>query len=326
MLFIENKNLDPYLNLALEQLLMESFDEDCFMLWRNEKSVIMGRNQNTFMEVNLPYVKENGIHLVRRPTGGGTIFADSGNLMYTFISVNGAKDFSDFEKFSRPVVGALRELGVPAQFAGRNDLLIDGKKFSGTAQQKRNNKVLHHGTLMFSVDTAELALALQTREVKFAGKAVRSFKSRVTNISEHLEQPMTIGQFQDYLFKSVMEKMPDARPYTLSQAQWEEAEKIASSIFRLEEWIYGRNPAAGLHREVKLPGGLTEAYLDIRNGRVFDVYLFGDFFGDGDIADVERALRGVSYDRQSLTSALSGIELSEYMRGISAQELAGVLI
>ena len=191
MLLIYNEKTNPFFNLAMEEYFLKNFDEDIFILWRNESSVIVGKNQNTLSEINLDYIKENSIPVVRRQSGGGAVFHDLGNINFTFIASNN-DNFSDFKRFTTPIIELLKTLDINAKFSGRNDLLIDGCKFSGNAQYNYKNKVMHHCTLLFSSQISDMSNALKVKPIKFEGKSIKSVKARVTNISEHLKVPMDI--------------------------------------------------------------------------------------------------------------------------------------
>ncbi len=196
MLYINNTNTNPYFNLAAEEYMLKEFNEDCFMLWRNEPSIIVGKNQNTLSEINLDYVEMNNIPVVRRLSGGGTVFHDLGNLNFTFIKNGSEENFNNFQKFTLPILKVIKSLNINAEFSGRNDLTIDGKKFSGNAQYNFKNRILHHGTLLFASDITDLSKALQSKPLKFEGKGIKSVLSRVTNISSHLKYPISIMDFK----------------------------------------------------------------------------------------------------------------------------------
>lgn len=326
MLFVQNPNTDPYKNHALEEWLMRNFDMDCFMLWRNDKAILLGKNQNAYSEINMPYAEARNIKIVRRITGGGTVFTDEGNIMFTFISCGKHRDFTDFRKFTAPILDSLNALGIPAEYSGRNDLTIKGRKFSGNAQCLYGNKVLHHGTLMYKANTEELAQALQVREIKLRGKGVASVRSRVTNISEHMPRPMDIEVFRQYLFDSVMKQMTGARVYSLSPSDWQDVAVIAREKYAARQWIYGRNPQFSLQREGKFAGGIVQTCLEIRNGLVVKAGIFGDFFGNADIADIENALGGLRYEAKELREALRRFVIDDYLKNITVDELMTMLI
>jgi lipoate-protein ligase A len=324
--FVENPNTDPYRNHALEEWLMERTDEDCFMLWQNKKAILLGRNQNAYSEINLPYAKKQAIHIVRRITGGGTVFTDEGNVMFTFISCKGAGDFANFRKYTIPILSGLRKMGIPAEFSGRNDLTVAGKKFSGNAQCRYGGKVLHHGTLMYKADTGELARALNVRDIKLQGKGVRSVRARVTNLCEYLPLPMETRQFRDTLFRHVLEETPGAKLFSLSGADWADVAQKALEKHATPAWIYGRAPRFNIRRETRLPGGIVEVFFDVENGTVTQARIFGDFFGDGEIGEIEAAVTGVLYEETALREALAPYAIKEYFRGISPDELLRALV
>jgi len=186
MLIINDLRTDPYFNLAAEEYALKNFKADCFMLWRNEPSIIVGKHQNTLAEINLDYVKKRNIKVGRRLSGGGAVFHDLGNLNFTFISTGAQENrLVDFRRFTMPILEVLQNLGIEAVFEGRNDLTIHGRKFSGNAEHVWKNRILHHGTLLFSSVLTDLSEALKVDPLKFRDKAVKSIRSRVTNISKH---------------------------------------------------------------------------------------------------------------------------------------------
>jgi lipoate-protein ligase A len=214
MLIYRNDNTDPYLNLALEEHLLTTSRQDCFMLWRNRPAIIVGRNQNTAEEINAAFVRDRGVAVVRRLSGGGAVYHDLGNLNYTFIAHDSRRSF-DFAGFAQPILAVLRSLGVAAEFAGRNDLLIDGRKFSGNAQYVQGGKVLHHGTLLFDSDLTVLGQALAVKPEKYESKGVKSVASRVTNIAPHLPRPITVDQFAAAVLAHIAAAFPGAAPRRL---------------------------------------------------------------------------------------------------------------
>lgn len=326
MLFIENNNTDPYQNHALEEWLMDHYQENCFMLWRNQKAILLGKNQNAYSEINMDYAKSHDIKIVRRITGGGTVFTDEGNIMFTFISCNKEKDFADFKKFTLPILKVLNEMGIPASFSGRNDLLIDGKKFCGNAQCRYKDKVLHHGTLMYNADTSELAQALNVKEIKLKSKGVSSVKSRVTNISNYMDTPMDIEEFRSYLFQKVMEQSEHVQFLRLSEAVWKEVAQKALKKHATKEWIYGNFPQYDIHKETKLTGGIVEVYLQLQQGSVNHAEIYGDFFNSREISEITDALRGTVYDAQAVRKALSSFAVDDYFKNITMDELVTAIV
>lgn len=321
MLFVRNDNTDPYKNHGLEEWLMQTQNEDCFMLWRNDKAILLGRNQNVHSEINMPYADEHNIKIVRRITGGGTVFTDDGNIMFTFISCD-TQSSRDFKKFALPIMKALQNMGVPVEFSGRNDLTINGLKFCGNAQCSFGNKVLHHGTIMYKANIAELANALRVSELKLREKGVASVKSRVTNVCEYINQTMDIESFRRTLFNDVMRHTADAKLFTLTDAQWQEVSEIAKTKYASKSWIYGKSPQFNVRHENKFAGGIIQVFLEIDENKIIkQAAIFGDFFGDKNIKDITDALTGENYNQTHISNILDKFDTSQYFGNIKKEEL-----
>jgi len=205
MRYIISDTIDPYFNIATEEYLLKNIHEDIFYLYRNAPSIIVGKNQNTISEINYDYVTKHKIPVVRRLSGGGAVFHDLGNLNYCFIADKHNILDASFQSFTHPIINALGELGVNAEFSGRNDITIDGLKCSGNAQYNYKNRILHHGTLLFASNIEDLSKALKVKEAKISGRGIKSYSSRVTNISSHLKHPMSIENFEEFIFSAVVE-------------------------------------------------------------------------------------------------------------------------
>lgn len=330
MLYIIDKVTDPYWNLAAEEYLLKNFDRPVFRLWRNEKAVIVGRYQNSHAEINRKFIDENNVPVVRRISGGGAVFHDMGNILFTFADkrIQGEDTGEMFRRFTSPVIAALKSLGVNAYLEGRNDLLIDGLKFSGNAVAYHGDRVLQHGTLLFSSSMGDLAGALNTRPEKFVGKAVQSNRARVTNISDHLPSPMSIDDFMNYLYSYISSCCGDGDDtmYDFTQEQVAEINTLRNSKYITDEWNYGKSPKCSVSNVQKFPSGLYEFFADIEDGRLNNVSIRGDYFFSEDTSFVERALTGVPFDRESVLSALvslsgkGGNPLSDYFNGIEVAE------
>lgn len=325
MLLIYNEKTNPYFNLAMEEYLLKNFDEDMFILWRNEPSIIVGKNQNTLSEINLEYIKEHSIPVVRRQSGGGAVFHDLGNINFTFIACNN-NSFSDFRRFTQPIIDLLNTLDINAEFSGRNDLLIDGKKFSGNAQYNYKNKVMHHGTLLFSSEITNLSNALKVKPIKFEGKGVKSVKSRVTNINDHLKQPMDILEFKDSIMEYLSKTDTSNTYYSLSEKDIDGINRLSEEKYKTWEWNFGNSPEYDLSSELKYPGGNVEFNINVEKGIIKKIKFFGDFFGKCDVSYVEDALIGVKHEEISLRKVLDSIDINDYFLGANVDILlSGIL-
>ena len=323
MRYLLNESTDAYFNLASEEYLLKHTTDDIFYLWRNDNAIIVGKNQNTLSEINVDYVKEKNIKVVRRLTGGGAVYHDLGNINYTFIE-NNKKSFNDFRGFCKPIIKALNEIGVEAEFTGRNDMTIQGKKFSGTAQCKYKDRVMHHGTLLFSSVKADISGALKPRDIKFTDKSVKSVASRITNISEYLPQPMEIIEFRDRLMTSVTGSENSHIEY-FTPAEIDEIKKLRDEKYSKWEWNFGQSPKFSMTKEGKFPGGTLEVTLEVKHGVIENFRIYGDFFGTKDVEQLENQLIGIRHNEESVRSVMKNIELSDFMVNITVDDLLSLM-
>ncbi|RUS48000.1 lipoate--protein ligase [Cohnella sp. AR92] len=328
MLYVDNGNgHDPSLNLALEEYILRKLpaENDYLLFYINEPSIIIGKNQNTAEEVNSEYLQENGIHVVRRLSGGGAVYHDLGNLNFSFITRDDGQSFHNFRKFTEPVVKALNRLGVDAELSGRNDLQVGERKISGNAQFSTRGRMFSHGTLLFDSRMENVAAALKVNPIKFESKATKSVRSRVANISEFLKEPMTIDAFKQFVLESIFEGQPIQR-YELTEADWDAVRQLADERYRSWNWNYGQSPAFNVQNVKKLAAGLFDVRLEVVKGEIRGAAVFGDFFGRGEVSEVTDKLIGVRYDRESIERALEGVDLPFYFGPVEKDEWFSLLI
>ncbi|MBN2796356.1 MAG: lipoate--protein ligase [Clostridia bacterium] len=323
MKIILNENTSLSFNMAAEEYLMKHSNDDVFMLWRAARSILIGKNQNTMKEINYDYVKEHNIDVVRRLSGGGTVFCDLGNTNFAFI-VTDNQAFSDFRKFTTPILEVLRNLGVNAEFSGRNDLTIDGLKFSGNAQYKYKDRLLHHGTLLFSSDIGDLAKALNPDQLKLKSKGVDSVKSRVTNISAHLQEEIDILEFRKKINEHIKTNNPEAEFYEFTEEDIHEIKKIEAERFNTWDWNFASSPAFDGSRMEKFPGGIVELNYTVKNGKIHAIKFYGDFFSKKEIEDVEKEIIGTLHTEDAIQSFFENITLDDYFKSITADELTSL--
>lgn len=333
MLFVPNENNDPRVNLAIETYLLKEkpLDEPMLLFYINEPSIIIGRNQNTIEEINKDYVEEKGIHVVRRLSGGGAVYHDFGNLNFSFIMPDDGNSFRDFAKVTQPIIDALHAMGVEgAQLKGRNDLVIGDKKFSGNAMYATNGRMFAHGTIMFDSDVNEVVNALRVRKDKIESKGIKSIRSRVTNIkpflSDEYQNLSTVDFRQDILLRIFgVETLAEVKTYELTEEDWLKINLISNEYYRNWDWNYGRSPEFDLVRRERFPIGSIEAKMNVSGGKINEIRIFGDFFGLGEIADVEGQLTGIQYDKESITEAVSTIDIKKYFGNIEVADLVKLL-
>ena len=325
MLYLESPTRDPYFNLALEEYLFEELGRSrpCFMLWQNDNTIVVGKYQNTAEEINQAFVDAHHIRVARRLSGGGAVYHDKGNLNFTFVVDQGSNPAFNFKIFVQPVVEALARFGVHAEFTGRNDLTIDGMKFSGNAQYARHGRLLHHGCIMLDSNLTSVADALRVKEAKFDSKAVKSVRSRVTTINAHAPSPISMADFKGALRACAMAS-GELEPYALTEADVLAVQKLRDEKYATWAWNYGFSPPYDMVRERKFPAGLVTAHLSAEGGKIKAVRLYGDFFGSGELGELESAMAGLPLDMR-LAEALEALHVEHYMSGISAAELAALL-
>jgi lipoate---protein ligase len=266
MLFVDNPFLDPYFNIAAEEYFLKYLNKEIIMIWRSNPSIIVGKHQNTLAEINLPYVIKNDIPVVRRLSGGGTVFHDPGNINFTFIKTVEKERLVDFEAQVQPVIEFLKNLGVDARFQGKNDLRVNGLKISGNAEHVYRNKVLHHGTLLFDSNLDRLNEAIKSRESRFESKAIKSLRSNVANISSFLRTPLNREEFITALRNYFFSKNSLLEPYELSEDDIRIIERIKMSKYILWEWNYAYSPVYTFKNKGQINGSMIEVQLKVKKG------------------------------------------------------------
>ena len=324
MRYLESPSRDPYFNLALEEYVFERMDKSksYFLLWQNDNTIVVGKYQNTAEEIDQAYVDAHGIRVARRLSGGGAVYHDKGNLNFTFIVDRADAPGLNFKIFVEPVIQALARFGVHAAFTGRNDLTIDGMKFSGNAQYARRGRLLHHGCIMLDSNLTSVADALRVKEAKFDSKAVKSVRSRVTTINAHAPAPISMEDFKGALKECAMAS-GELEPCTLTEEDLAAVRKLRDEKYATWAWNYGCSPAYDMRREMKFPAGLVTAHLSAEGGKIKAVRFYGDFFG-GELGELEGAMVGLPLDGH-LTEALEALRVGDYMSGITAEELSRLL-
>ena len=326
--YVSNTN-DTAFNIALEEYCFKNLrdQDEIFLLWINEPSIIVGKYQNTIEEINTEYTREHGINVVRRISGGGAVYHDLNNLNYTIISnKDKGKEGFDFKEFSKPIIDTLAELGVKAEFTGRNDLEIDGQKFCGNAQAYIKDRVMHHGCLLFNVEFGALANALKVSKDKIESKGVKSVRARVTNILPHLKEPITVNEFAEKILGYMKKHNPNMTEYHFSE---EEIEKIKerAEYKRSWEWNYGESPEYNISRSHRFPKGKIEIFANVINSKITSIKFYGDFFGKNEeLTDIENLLVDVKYTPEDVKKALENVEINNYFAGFTLDEIVEAIV
>lgn len=310
MLCFHLKKTDPYFCLAAEEYLLKNFDDDIFMLWQSNNSIVLGKHQNALAEINYPFVRENNIAVCRRISGGGTVFHDAGNVNFTFIKNVKSPAEVSFSQFTFPVVEALAQLGIETTTSGRNDLLVKGKKISGNAEHVYKNRVLHHGTLLFNSDLQNLGLSIKVISGKYESKAVQSNRSEVANISSFLDSKLNINQFIRFLLE-VQLKKDENREFGFSAEDEQKIEMLAEEKFRKWDWNYGYSPKYTFANNAEADGKKLNIRLAIERGMIVDCELSGDYFSSETIRLISLRLKDRRHIFEDLFKVLNDVPVSQ---------------
>jgi lipoate-protein ligase A len=328
MLFIDNKGItDPQINLSIEEYALKNLDinETYLLFYINESSIIIGKNQNTIEEINTEYVESNSIKVVRRLSGGGAVYHDLGNLNFSFITKDDGESFHNFRKFTEPVVIALKKLGVNAELSGRNDIEVGGRKISGNAQFSTKGRMFSHGTLMLNSEIENVVSALKVKKDKIESKGIKSVRSRVANISEFLTEKLEIGEFRSMLLKYIFEGEEEIPEYVLTEEDWEKIYQLSKERYQNWEWNYGRSPKFNLQHSHRFPVGSIDVRLEVDKGVIKNCKIYGDFFGVGDVSEIEERLTGKRYEKNDIEKALADIDTTHYFGSVAKDEFINLL-
>lgn len=307
MIYYVNNSTNPYFNLAIEEILTtdQSFSDEILLLWQNDNTIVVGKNQNTIEEINNEYVKKHHVNVVRRLSGGGAVYQDLGNLNFTFIFNKNKDNIRNYQLFTKPIIEVLNNLGLDAKFSGKNDIEVDGKKISGNAQYIFKNRIMHHGTILFNVNMEILPQALNPDLIKLQSKGIKSVKARVTNILPLLKNKISVATFKDLIvdnLKTSKQAQIQILPTNLVSA----AQKLAKEKYQTWDWIYGKSPAFNLQIKSRIETkGTIDVRLDVEQGIIKMIKIYGDFLGTLGTEYLENKLIGKSYELAIIQKIIS---------------------
>lgn len=326
MLIINSPSNNAYFNIALEEYLLYKYPTaSIFLLYVNAPSIIIGKFQNTLAEINLDYIKEKNIKVVRRMSGGGAVYHDLGNLNFSFHTLLGENDFMDFSKFTQPIIKVLNELHVPATLEGRNDLLVNGKKFSGNAKLARNGKMIQHGTILFDSEMTVLNDALKINPLKYQDKAVKSNRARVINLKEFLSNEVTINHLKQALINEMIQSNQSATLYELTAEDVLGAENLITEKYDTWDWNFGFSPKYSFQNAAKIPAGFIEVHLNVaRGGNIEQAKIFGDFFASKPIEELEALFIGSNHNENDIRQILQSVNITDYFGKVTVDEIVSL--
>jgi len=325
MLYIETESMDASFHFSVEDYIVRHYpwDEQVLMIWQTDKCAMIGRNQIADAEVDMGFARSEGVSIVRRSSGGGTIYTDPGTLLFTVIQP-GASDRYPLdiakEDVASPVARALNKMGIPAEVEGRNDILIHGKKISGFAQYMQHGRLCTHGSLLYNADLEMLVKVLRVDDEKIRSKALQSVRSRVANIIEHMERALPLVEFKEQFRNSLFSDL-EIREQQLTGFDLREIDSIYREKYGNPSWTFGHAPQFSFHNSSRFLGGKVEVCLDIVAGTVELCSIYGDFLGVEPIEGLEEIFKGKLFSYEAFSEALEGAALQPFLGSISKEEL-----
>jgi lipoate-protein ligase A len=326
MLYVETNSKNACYNFAAEYYLLHERDlgEKIFLFWRTVPTLMVGKYQNITSEINLKYAKEHNIAIVRRQSGGGTIYTDEGSWQYSYIIPDLRYEDINFKENSSAVVSTLNKLDVHANFNERNDILIDNKKISGTARYVTKKGIIHHGSLLYNTDIDEMVRSITVDDEKIVSKGIKSIYQRVANIVEYMPHKISAEEFKHIMVDSIMGE--NYKRYTLTDCDIKRINEIKESVFENWNWIWGNNPGFEITKSRRLQGGKLEISYNAYHGIIKTIHFAGDFFYDDEILKLEESLYGCPLNYSEILLRLNECQCEKHFFQITNQEIALLIL
>jgi len=308
--------------LAMEEYVARELKqyEECFFMWQVEPTVIFGRNQLIESEVNLDYCKAHNIDTIRRKSGGGCVYADMNNVMFSYINT-GWDVTTTFDHYIQKTAEMLRSLGVDAKGSSRNDIMIDGRKVSGNAFYHIPGRNIVHGTMLYDTDMQNMVASITPSDQKLVSKGVESVRQHVCLLKDYIGERMDVNQFKEYVRKYMCNK-----EYILTEEDVRQIE-LMQEEYHSEEYIYGRNPKYTIERNKRIEGvGEFKVQIELKNNTIYNVNILGDFFLVGDLNQMLIMLKKVPYSINSISNALENVDPAKVVMKLSKEQLISLLI
>lgn len=319
MLIINQPVTDPYFNIASEEYLLKNFSENIFLLYTNSPSIIVGKHQNTMAEINHEFVAKKRIPVIRRLSGGGTVYHDFGNINYTFITNGSEGNLVDFKKHTQPIVDVLKSLGIDARIGGKNDIRVGDRKISGNAEHIYKNRVLHHGTLLFNSNLDELNESIKVNLDAYTDKAVKSIRSHVANIAEYLNKDISIEQFKAMLILHIKTLFPNAFDYQFTPSNIDSINELIATKFSTWEWNFGYSPSYVLNRQLSIKNEFWNIEINVERGIIIKVAIKGNSSISKSIEELEKLIVGCIHEKKEMSQRLGNIDLKQYIPEITKE-------
>ena len=308
MLLINRKQSDPFFNIAAEEYFLKNFDDEFVMIWQNNPSVVIGKHQNTFAEINTSYLDEKNIPVIRRISGGGTVFHDDGNLNYSVITKSEKREqLVDFISFTTPIIEFLKSFELKAEFSGKNNLTINGKKFSGNSAHVHKKRVLHHGTLLFNSNLNVLEKAITPDDYKITDKAVKSVRAEVTNLSTLIKDSITITDFQNKFLSFIRSYYNITEEYELTEEDINNINKLVDTKYSKWEWNYGYSPSFTINNKIEK----VSIVMEVEKGIIKTISIDGNLKSKNLVC---KLLKGLPADKTQILNCFKSLAFSEKIK------------
>lgn len=310
MLCINQTSTNPFFNIATEEHLLKNTSEDIFMLYVNEPSVIVGKHQNTFAEINYSLAKQKDVKIVRRLSGGGAVYHDLGNLNFTFIKNSKEGKLVDFRGYTKPIIEFLREFGIDARFEGHNSIYANGKKISGNAEHVFKNRVMHHGTLLFDTNMQLLAELLYVSTNRYVDQAVKSVRASTLNLSELLPSEINLERFRELLIGYMANVFSNFNLHQLTSEDNEVIYDLMDKKYTTWEWNFGYSPSYSFTRELSLKDHSTTLAVDVKKGIITSFTISGGNLSQFERETLENSLKGQHHNEEKIKKHLRELVIS----------------
>ncbi|MFC2086405.1 biotin/lipoate A/B protein ligase family protein [Bacteroidota bacterium] len=273
MQILNSQNTNPYFNIATEEYLFKHQAGNFFFLYRNKPSVIIGKHQNTYNEINPDYIFENNTAVIRRLSGGGAVYHDSENINFSFIINKEGKNLVDFKKHIRPFYDLLLQLNVEVTLSKRNDLFIGKNKISGNAEHVVKNRILHHGTILFNTNLKNLKNALNVNSGIYKSRAINSVRNPVDNVSHYLKNSMSIEKFSELMLDKIQNENPGSQAFYLNNVEIKFIENLVDTKYSSWKWNYAYSPDFEFNNSIILNKKSFSIKLKIMKGTIKNVFI-----------------------------------------------------
>lgn len=319
MILIDRTETDPYFNIAAEEYVLKQFDKDAFMFWVNPPAIIIGKHQVAAAEADIIYSFNNDIPVIRRISGGGTVYHDEGNLNYSLISRGERGKLVDYKKYSGTVIRALATQSVVASLMGKSSLAVNGRKFSGNAEHVYRNRVLHHGTMLFNTDLKILRKCLRPEHPDYQDRSIRSTDSSIANLSEYLHKSVSMQDFGAILIRQVKKDFPGIVDYSFSDHDKKMIRKLVRTKYSGIEWNFSYSPKYELRKMFRIGNEEIKLELHTEKGHIKDMSLHSD--GYKVMEEISRGLINILHHPAAIKDALLNVNFTTYPELVNPDEL-----